>query len=92
LSEPAPARDPLFPFANLSRRQEQVVALLWELRERSETARMSGMEIRQRLGMRSNSGGNLNVITSVARIKLRRIGWDIDSKLGPRGGYRLMRI
>ena len=90
MTDAALAFDPLFPFANLSRRQEQMVKLLWELHEQDASARMSGLEIKQRIGL--SAGRNINDVIAVARVKLRRIGWDIESKLGPGGGYRIVKF
>jgi len=66
----------------LSRRQEDVVALLWQAHQQDPSAFITGTQISLTLNIK-----DARRHVAPARIKLRRLGWEIESG---RKGFRLV--
>jgi len=69
-----------------SRRQQRIVEVLWVQHCQDPQTLVSGQELGLRTGIR-RPGPDV----PMARIKLRRMGWDIESHNGRNGGFRLVR-
>jgi hypothetical protein len=69
-----------------SRRQARIVEVLWAQYCQDRWVLVSGQELRLRTGI-ARPGADI----PMARIKLRRQGWDLESHNGRNGGYRLVR-
>jgi len=73
-----------FSSAGLSRNEERIVEVLWQTHQRDPSVRLHHNVLAKMANVASL--GEINRM----RVKLRRIGWDLEGKMGRNGGYRLV--